>query len=576
MKQKGKNVILDTVSDLQTIVLKGAFETNWPVVGSALVVAVWSTVNYVWCLYQIIFHNLPYRDLLRQQLDKWACVHIYHLALTFKLWKHKHYRAASYQQDLKDNLKNVALPGTGVPLSIFCCHYWVALLFVMLGVPLYCLLGALHTVLDCEIRAYLSARADSSSSPTTLATASATSTVAGGVPVATAIASPTTTSAGGSTVKSKVEQVLVRVAELYTRYLLHPTDWFSLWRLNCSVVALHSHISGSADYEQENKWTFLVDGRRLGVPVSPFMETVDTLVCKHRNIEGGMGVYFFDNAACGGDWILQPKLHNDAWLARMLPANPPLSTMRIVTCSSYPLFTQGTTPAAERTPYGSPTAVDKAQLSVDPNKTSDANETSDSPDSLLQGFDVVSKDSCNSIGISGDNNNEGGESSLESPVVPVSVGGADEAATAIAGMSSSDHIKAMSCVLRLGREGASTDHQSVLFDVDIASSEHSLRAVTPVGTEAVATPSASTPLELGVIKDGYTNSHWYQLGLLQFNMLANILRYGVSSPHLSWLWTGAVEETQQAQLTAHMDVPGQQVSGLVVPNIKQALEIVTE
>jgi hypothetical protein len=32
------------------------------------------------------------------------------------------------------------------------------------------------------------------------------------------------------------------------------------------------------------------------------------LVCKNKNIEGGMGIHFFKNAAFGGDWILQEKM----------------------------------------------------------------------------------------------------------------------------------------------------------------------------------------------------------------------------------------------------------------------------
>lgn len=46
-------------------------------------------------------------------------------------------------------------------------------------------------------------------------------------------------------------------------------------------------------------------------------------------------------------------------------------------------------------------------------------------------------------------------------------------------------IEALSCVFRAGRKGASTDHSSILFDVDIAS---------------------------GTIKEGSTNAHWYALG----------------------------------------------------------------
>merc|ERR1719191_115890 len=47
-------------------------------------------------------------------------------------------------------------------------------------------------------------------------------------------------------------------------------------------------------------------------------------------------------------------------------------------------------------------------------------------------------------------------------------------------------VKALSCVFRAGREGAVTDHVNVLYDVDMKS---------------------------GVIGEGTTNQHWYQLGL---------------------------------------------------------------
>lgn len=46
-------------------------------------------------------------------------------------------------------------------------------------------------------------------------------------------------------------------------------------------------------------------------------------------------------------------------------------------------------------------------------------------------------------------------------------------------------IESLSCVFRAGRQGADTDHSSILFDVD-----------------------AST----GTILKGTTNAHWYQLG----------------------------------------------------------------
>lgn len=61
------------------------------------------------------------------------------------------------------------------------------------------------------------------------------------------------------------------------------------------------------------RWTFLVQGKALGVPVSPFLEDLEDLVVKNKNMEGGLGIYFFQNALYGGDFILQKKIKNAAW-----------------------------------------------------------------------------------------------------------------------------------------------------------------------------------------------------------------------------------------------------------------------
>lgn len=51
-------------------------------------------------------------------IDKWANVQIYSLSLIFKMWSKPHYRSQNYQQDMIDNLKNVAVPGTGIRLFL--------------------------------------------------------------------------------------------------------------------------------------------------------------------------------------------------------------------------------------------------------------------------------------------------------------------------------------------------------------------------------------------------------------------------------------------------------------------------
>ena len=55
--------------------------------------------------------------------DTHARVHIYSLAVAFRIWSKPHYRAKSFQHDLLANLSNVAIPGTGIDVSINACMY---------------------------------------------------------------------------------------------------------------------------------------------------------------------------------------------------------------------------------------------------------------------------------------------------------------------------------------------------------------------------------------------------------------------------------------------------------------------
>jgi hypothetical protein len=45
------------------------------------------------------------------QDDVWANVQLYSLALIFKMWDKPHYRSKSFQEDMINNLRNVAVPG---------------------------------------------------------------------------------------------------------------------------------------------------------------------------------------------------------------------------------------------------------------------------------------------------------------------------------------------------------------------------------------------------------------------------------------------------------------------------------
>lgn len=147
-----------------------------------------------------------------------------------------------------------------------------------------------------------------------------------------------------------------------------PTFEISYWRLNCVLVGLHSLLNGgdvADEYAMENKWTFLQEGEARGVPVSPFLAAPEALVVKHKNEEGGLGIYFYRNATFGGDWILQERLHNSDWVQRLLPSDAPLSTFRVITCSraSY-RAAAGSTNGGGRGPAVQPQAGDIETLSV--------------------------------------------------------------------------------------------------------------------------------------------------------------------------------------------------------------------
>jgi hypothetical protein len=267
-----------------------------------------------------------------------ARIHLYSLASNFYLYNKPHYRKGSYSTDLVDNLRNVAVPGTGLPLSLFVVNRWIALGYLLTAYPALSLVASLHKWIKTRGKA--------------------------------------------------------SVSEEYATRLLAPDDWFSYWRHNCNVVGLHALLNDfPEDYDMENKWTFLEEGEKRGVPVSPFLKTPG-IVVKHRNEEGGMGIFFYKNAVSGGDWILQERIENSAWVSSLLPGEAPLSTFRVITCS-------------------------RAAIDMDG---------------------------------------------------PVNV----------------EDVTALSCVFRAGRAGAATDHDSILFDVDV---------------------------ETGLIRGGTTNAHWYRLGL---------------------------------------------------------------
>lgn len=304
-----------------------------------------------------------------------ARVHVRSLALINEIWHDPHYRNGCFGDDMRKNLRNVAVPGTGLPLSTLCFSATFFRLVLVLVYPLVCLAAAI--------------------------------------------------------VNRKSGASFCDVATTYKQHLLTPTDWFSLWRLNCRLASYHALRTKDEGFKAEDKWTFITNALETGIPVSPIME-IPSIVCKDRNEEGGMGIHFFRNALKGGDWIIQKVLSNSTLLQTMLPENAPLSTIRIVTASR-------------------------------------------------QSYDT----------------------------------------------ESSDSIEALSGVFRAGRAGALTDHDAILFDLD---------------------------LNTGVIGEGTINKQWYQLGL------GNI---------------GSSDKKAVKHFSKHPDC-GAPVTGRVIPDIEGIKKIVID
>jgi len=242
---------------------------------SAFSHASWSTLEYYRCLIFFLRGGL-YSQCEYFSNCKHSKVYVYSLALAILMWDEPHYRNGSFQDDLKKNLRNVAVPKTGIPLSIFAQHKLLAYVFLFFISPIYALIAAFHI---------------------------------GGI------------------------KNMKTVFEEYEKQFLTPTDWFFFWRLNCALASYHSLKTKDEGYKLEDKLTFLQVGTAKNVNVSPWL-SVPGIVCKHRNEEGGLGYKSFSNAVTGGDWIIQETLSNDEGLSALLPDNAPLSTFRVITIST--------------------------------------------------------------------------------------------------------------------------------------------------------------------------------------------------------------------------------------------------
>eukprot|EP00940_MAST-03C_sp_MAST-3C-sp2_P002396 g2396.t1 len=224
-----------------------------------------------------------------------AKVQVFSLTLVFKIWDRPHYRNGTFQDDMVKNLRNVAIPGTGVPLSWLARYKFLCYLFLWLGYPFVAFVAAAN--------AYLFHANENQSH---------------------------NGSGGNPDPRSSDRKLALDAA--FRQQLLMPQDWFSFWRLNCRLATYHASTVKSKDYGLEDKWTFLQTAEKKGVSVSPSLD-LPGVILKHRNEEGGLGFARYFSPHGGGNWIVQPILRNGPEVSRLLPENAPLSTFRVITAS---------------------------------------------------------------------------------------------------------------------------------------------------------------------------------------------------------------------------------------------------
>eukprot|EP00475_Leptophrys_vorax_P025024 TRINITY_DN3485_c0_g1_i1.p1 TRINITY_DN3485_c0_g1~~TRINITY_DN3485_c0_g1_i1.p1 ORF type:complete len:482 (-),score=113.81 TRINITY_DN3485_c0_g1_i1:26-1432(-) len=269
---------------------------------SSVVLALQATFAFYRGLVYFLFQKGSYTTCDIFEGNTEAKVYVFSLATMFTLWSKPHYRNPTFQIDLMKNLRNVAIPGTGLPLSVFAANKLLMYFFVFVLLPIFAFLGAFTVALKYVL-------------------------------VIVHENNPLLSLLGGFRASIFSSAFWSQVFGVYISNLLMPEDWFNLWQINCRMASYHHFISKSPQYAMENKWEFLRGCQEKGVAGTPVLD-IPELVVKDRNEEGGMGIFIYKNALNGGDWIIQPRLRNAPPIQALLPNSAPLSTFRVLTAST--------------------------------------------------------------------------------------------------------------------------------------------------------------------------------------------------------------------------------------------------
>merc|ERR1719281_2174301 len=174
-----------------------------------------------WRSLLFFLYNGSYREAPEwfQKLPSHTKVHLYSLSLIFEIWGQPHYRNGTFQEDMIKNLRNVAIPRTGIPLSSFCYFKLTTFAFVFCAYPIIALVAALHVI-------HVAMMEDGNS----------------------------------------FEAALTSGVEAFKEQLLTPRDWFSLWRLNCRLASYHSGKTNAEGYRWRTSGLFWLMLRKPEFP----------------------------------------------------------------------------------------------------------------------------------------------------------------------------------------------------------------------------------------------------------------------------------------------------------------------
>ena len=405
---------------------------------------------YYYALYLCLVRGAKYFSLPRDMPAE-SRLFVYSLVLHIRLFSAPHYRSGTFGNDARKNLRNVALPGTGLPLSALCHSRLLAIAFLWIGVPLCALASAIIQTIKLR---------------SSFATVFAEALLA--------------TGEGGRA-------------------------WFHYWRLNCAIASYHALTTADEGYALEDKLVFLESCEREGVAVTPWLRQPRVIV-KHRNEEGGLGLHLYSNAASGGDWIIQAALSNHSSLARVCARAGSLTPPPICT------------PPTPTVPHPAPLLLASSmnQTPADFHPLAPARFLLTPPSALSSRAppsQLLPKDApLSTLRLI--------TASKASARPPTRSDG-----TADAGEP--DDAILLSACFRAGREGATTDHSCIMFDMDVPA---------------------------GRCKKGTSNSHWYQLGVGK-------------AMRCPWYSEGHT-------IAEHPDT-GFKVDGEAIPGMAEAVELVT-